>query len=320
MTQKIGVLLINLGTPDAATTKAVRIFLREFLLDPRVIDLPTMVRWVLVHLFILPFRPKQSAKAYASIWQKTGSPLLFHSQNLQQALQKKLGENFVVELAMRYGNPSMKEIVAKLMQQSLKRLIVIPLFPQYSSAATGSAIEYFLTTVKSYKNFPSIEICNDFFSDDHFIAAYANIIHQDTQDIAFEKIIFSYHGLPERQVVHEPEHFNYRTQCFKTSQLLANQLNLSPEKYLTTFQSRLGRTPWIKPYTDVVLAELAQQGIKHLAIACPSFVTDCLETLEEIGIRAQEQWHELGGKTLTLIPCLNSDPQWVDALDKIILN
>ncbi len=319
MTEKTAILLINLGTPDAPTTKAVRKFLKEFLSDPRVIDLPALVRWILVNIFILPFRPKQSAEAYASVWQTTGSPLLLNSRQLQQALQNKLGLNYTVALAMRYGNPSIKSVLDQLQAQTVTRLIVVPLFPQYSSAATGSVIEKVLSILKSYKNFPAIEIRNDFFNDPHFIAAYAEIIREQIKDKNIEKLIFSYHGLPVRQIKNDPDRFNYQKQCFTTSELIAAQLSLSTEQYVTTFQSRLGRTEWIKPYTDVVLPELAQQGIKRIAIVCPSFVSDCLETIEEIGMRAKEQWHELGGELFITIPCLNNNERWVDALKEICI-
>lgn len=317
MNSKIGVLLINLGTPDAPTPKAVRIFLKEFLSDNRVIDLPWLIRWILVNFFILPFRPKKSAKNYEVIWQNTGSPLLFHSKQLQKSLQQKLDNNFVVELAMRYGNPDIQTTLDKLIAKQIERLIIIPLFPQYSSAATGSVIEKIMTILKSSKSFPDIYIHSSFYCDNNFIQAYAEVIRSKLSNHHFEKMIFSYHGLPVRQLHNIPEHYNYQKQCFITSELLAKELNLSSQQYLTSFQSRVGRTEWIKPYTDVVLTELAQQGIKHIAIACPSFVTDCLETLEEIGIRAKEQWRKLGGETLALIPCLNSNDKWVEALKEM---
>lgn len=329
---KKGILLINLGTPDNPDTKSVRRYLKEFLSDPRVIDLPLIARWLLLHLFILPTRPKQSAAAYQKIWTDLGSPLLTHSNELKNALN--LTDSYQLELGMRYGSPSIETALHKL--KNCDELIILPLFPQYSSAATGSAIEKSLQLIAKQWNIPHITIINNFYNYPEFIAAYCEII-KNNSDTKNNFILFSYHGLPERHInksqckakcdrfnscpkIDQNNIFCYRAQCYTTSELLAKSLNLKKNQYKTSFQSRLGRTPWIKPYTDIILSELIQQGIKNLTIVCPSFVTDCLETIEEIGIRARESWKTLGGNEFTLVPCLNSHPSWINALTKLIEN
>lgn len=329
ITMKKGVLLINLGTPDTADTKDVRRYLAEFLSDSRVIDLPALIRYPLLYGLILPFRPKKSAKAYQAIWTEQGSPLLMHSKNLQNKLQLTLGSEWQVSLGMRYGSPSIKTALEEL--RFCEHLTILPLFPQYSSAANGSAIERTLDYLKKQNVIPSIEVIRDFYQAPAFIDAQAAIIKPWLKD--HDHLLLSYHGVPERHIIRSgcasvcenacPELVAtnqgcYRGQCYGTSKALALALNLSTAQYTTAFQSRLGKTPWIKPYTDEVLTTLAQQGIKRLAIACPSFVADCLETLEEIGIRANEQWLALGGEKLTLIPAVNDDDRWVSGLCELI--
>jgi len=336
-TQKTGILLINLGTPDDPSVKSVRRYLREFLLDPRVIDLPKWIRWTLVNLVILPFRPKQSAKAYQEIWQEAGSPLRIHSQALTHKLQQRLGDDYSVALGMRYGNPSIKSALAQLHDDHVSKIVVLPLFPQYSSAATGSAIEAVFAQLKNQHNLKHLDIRNAFYQNPGFIHNVAELISKQIQDKPVDHLLFSYHGLPERHIhksgCKKGTHCNYekncplpnlhnqhcyRAQCFATTSLIADELNLTPGFYSTAFQSRLGRTPWIGPYTDHTLEHLANNGIKNLAVTCPSFVADCLETLEEIGIRAKEQWQSLGGEQFYLIPCLNSEDNWVNTIAKLV--
>jgi ferrochelatase len=325
-----GVLLINLGTPDSPSTKHVRSYLREFLSDPYVIDIHPVIRWLLLNFIILPTRPKKSAEAYRKIWHpKKGSPLLFHSVALAEHAQTLLGENYKVVLGKRYGKPTIKNAVAEL--RDCERIIVLPLFPQYSLAATETAIQKAMGYVTPHWHDTQITVIRDFYSEPTFIQAQAGLIQQAMQAVPNEdrKIIFSYHGLPERQItkacdcrkvcnmqqtcpaINLENRDCYRAQCYATSRALQHALQLNDDDCITSFQSRLGRIPWIKPYTDEVLTELAQQGIKHLVVACPSFVCDCLETLEEIGIRAKEQWLAEGGESLTLVPCVNDDANWV---------
>lgn len=330
---KKAVLLINLGTPDDCRPQAVRRYLREFLNDPRVIDLPTAIRIPLVNALIVPFRFKKSAAAYAKIWGPDGSPLLTNTEKMQAALAAVLGPDYQVELGMRYGKPSIFTALEKIRDAS--ELLVFPLFPQYSSAATGSAIEKVLSYVMRRWNVPALHVVRDFYNHPGFIAAYADVIREHTANKKIDLLLFSYHGLPERHiaksecqavcdhinacpVIDDKNRFCYRAQCYATSELLAEKIGLSLEHYAVAFQSRLGRTPWIKPYTDQLLPELVQKGIKNIAVACPSFVADCLETLEEVDIRTREQWHAAGGQTFYFIPCLNFSPIWIKALAEIV--
>lgn len=329
---KTGLLLINLGTPDAPHKKAVRAYLKEFLSDPRVIDLPALARWLLLHLFILPFRPKKSAEAYEKIWTAAGSPLLINTEKLAASLQNKLGAQMTVVFGMRYGKPSIQAAIEKLAH--CDKIIILPLFPQYSSAATGSALETALKIFANKTNIPELQIINQFYDQAWFIDPYANLIQKNLHEFKSDFVLFSYHGLPERQIeksgctlthcdrqqncpaINTANKYCYRAQCFATTQLLAEKLNLKPEQFATSFQSRLGKTPWIKPYTDIILPELCSNGIKRLAVVCPSFTADCLETLEEIAIRAEQQWLDLGGAAFLQVPCLNADEGWVEAISQ----
>lgn len=325
---KRGLLLINLGTPDSPKTPDVRRYLREFLSDERVIDLPAIARYLLLYLVILPFRPKNTAELYQRIWTKQGSPLLVLSQQLRIKLQHALPD-VEVALGMRYGNPSIKDALRSLAH--CEQLTVLPLYPQYSSAATGSSIEKVLALIGSASTHPHLKIVRDFYNHPAFISALVVLIKPHLNPDSH--LLLSYHGIPERQLSKigcnpvcqtncPPITFQnstcYRAQCEVTTRAVQQALGLSDKAVSMAFQSRLGKTPWIKPYTDEVLVNLAQQGIQNLVIACPSFTTDCLETLEEIGIRAQEQWHSLGGGTLRLVPCLNDSPEWVEAIIEII--
>ena len=330
---KIGVLLINLGTPDNCDHKSVYAYLKQFLNDPRVIDLPTVIRYVLVNWVIIPFRYKQSAHAYQQIWSNKGSPLLTNSHDLINAVREEFDTSVQIELGMRYGNPSIESALSAL--KDCQKIIAIPLFPQYSSAATGSAVEELLRVLGDQWNIPEISVKRDFFNNSDFIAAYTSIIKEHLNDKKMDTLIFSFHGLPERHIdksaclsvcsrsepcpkIDQLNAYCYRAQCYETSRLIAKELNLSSSDYVVSFQSRLGKTPWIKPYTDLILEELRQKKVENIAIVCPSFVSDCLETLEEINIRARAQWLELGGCDFVFIPCINSHPTWVQGLVKMI--
>ncbi len=329
-TSKIGVLLLNLGTPDAPDTPAVRRYLREFLSDPRVIDIHPVGRWLLVNLIIAPFRSPKSAHAYKTVWTSNGSPLLFHGQALAEQLQSLLGDSYSVVLGMRYGNPSISEALRKLNQAAVDRILVVPLFPQYSSAATGSALDRVYGLAAEAWNVPPLEALGPFYDDPGFIGAFAAVARPQLDAFGPDHVLFSYHGLPERQIkksdptgnhcfsngccdrMSAANRYCYRAQCFATSRALVDALQL--DSHSTSFQSRLGRDPWIKPYTDEVFGELARAGKKRLAVMCPAFVADCLETLEEIGMRGKEQWKAVGGEDLLLVPSLNSHPAWVSAV------
>lgn len=327
---KKGLLLVNLGTPETPHPDSIRRYLAKFLSDKRVIDLPSLLRYLLVYGLILPFRPKKLTKAYQAIWTKEGSPLLIHSQNLQRKLQECLGSEWQVNLAMRYSSPSIEESLNEL--KDCGHLTLLPLYPQYSSAATGSSLEKILRLVALKTVIPSIVVIRDFYQDPGFIEAQAALIKPELANHDF--LLFSYHGIPERHLkqggcpnictqsctpINEANQACYRAQCFATSRVLSQNLGLSEEQFALSFQSRLGKTPWIKPYTEELLPSLIQRGIKRLVVACPSFTADCLETLEEIGIRAKKQWLSLGGEKLTLIPCVNDSKLWIDALVKLIM-
>ena len=333
----IGVLLLNLGTPDAPTTPDVRRYLREFLSDPRVIDVHPLGRWLLLNLVILPFRPAKSARAYQQVWGSDGSPLLAHSRRLTEAVRAALGPGYVVDLGMRYGKPAIPTALAALAAANPRKLVAVPLFPQYSSAASGSAVERVYEVVGHGWNVPAVDTRGAFYDHPGFIGAFVEVARRHLQAFRADYVLFSYHGLPERHMHKSdptgrhclaspgccdaivPANQNcYRAQCFATTRALVAGLGLTPERHGVSFQSRLGRTPWIHPYTDLVLPELAKAGHKRLAVMCPAFVADCLETLEEIGIRAKEQWRGLGGEELLLVPSLNAEPAWVNAVADMV--
>lgn len=324
-----GLLLLNLGTPDNADIKAVKSYLREFLTDKRVIDLPAPIRYILVYCLILPFRSPKSAQAYQSIWTEKGSPLLYHSQNLVTKLQAAFNNEYKIALGMRYGTPSITTALEEL--KDCHSLTILPLFPQYSSAATGSAVEKIMTYFARQEIIPSIKLIRDFYQRPEYIHAQAKIIKPYLQDNFH--LLFSYHGVPERHIhkggcdticpqtcapIYDKNQACYKAQCYQTSLLLAKELQLSAHQYTTAFQSRLGKTPWIKPYTDEMLGELINKGIKNIVVSCPSFVADCLETLEEIGVRAKEQWEKLGGEQFVFTPCMNDHPEWIKAIQGIV--
>jgi protoporphyrin/coproporphyrin ferrochelatase len=332
-----GVLLINLGTPDSPDTGDVRRYLREFLSDPRVIDINPVGRALLLNLVILPVRPAKSGAAYRSIWMPEGSPLLVHSQRLTEKVRATLGGDYLVELGMRYGNPSIPAALQKLLAAQPAKLVVLPLFPQYSSAANGSALERVQSVLNQQWNVPPVETVGAFYDDPGFIEAFTQVARHHLQPFRPDFVLFSYHGLPERHVLKsdvsgrhclqtpsccdaivEANRYCYRAHCYATTRALVKNLGLTPDNHSVSFQSRLGRTPWVKPYTDVVLPELAKAGKKRLAVLCPAFVADCLETVEEIGIRAREQWRSLGGEELLLVPSLNAEPAWVETVARLV--
>jgi ferrochelatase len=329
-----GLLLLNLGTPDEPTTPAVRRYLRQFLSDPRVLDINPLGRAALLNLVILPRRPARSAEAYRKIWDPTrGSPLLFHSQDLTARVADALGPAWQVELAMRYGRPTIAEGLDRLLSAGAGRLVVFPLFPQYAASSTGSALEAVLGRLAARWNVPPVMVVPPFYDDPGFIEAFRAVGAPVLADKAPDHVLFSFHGLPERHMRKSDESGEhcfatesccdriessnrncYRAQCFATARALSAALRLAPDRWAVTFQSRLGRTPWIRPYTDVVIPELAAGGARKLVVFSPAFVADCLETLEEIGIRAREQFAAAGGQELTLVPSLNATPAWVSTV------
>lgn len=321
-----GLLLINLGTPEALTTKAIRRYLRSFLLDKRVITLPRLWRYLLVYGLILPFRPKRLLHTYGKIWTKEGSPLMQHSRALERALQEKLKATHVVALSMRYEKPSLPEALETL--KNCKDITILPLYPQYASSSSGSAIEASLNEIKTWDVIPHLRVIRDFYQHPDFINAITQTIKPYLKAETF--VLFSYHGIPEHHLTmpdcthctgpcsKKKDTSCYRAQCFETTRLIAEKLSLPDNVYETAFQSRLGKIPWIKPYTDQILQDLALRDIKNLVVVCPSFVSDCLETLEEIGIQAKEQWRALTQQELETVSCLNADKAFVDAIANLL--
>ena len=334
---KTGVLLINLGTPESPSTKDVRDYLRQLLSSNRVIDINPITRWLLLNLFILPFRPRNSAKAYKKIWLIDGSPLLVNSQNLKKDLLEQLIEEDIhLELGMQCGNPSIKSALYNLRQKRCDRIIVLPLYPQYASSSFGSAIEDVYRENLDRWNMPYLKIIPPFFSDKRFIEAWVEIGLPYIEKKP-DHIVFSFHGLPIRhlkkgdssnewcknntkccKILVEENRYCYSAQCHHTAKLIAERLKIKKENWSVSFQSRLGRDEWIKPYTEQMLNELAIKGLKNVTIFCPSFVADCLETIEEIGITAAKNFRKSGGENLELVPSLNNHPAWVNALSSII--
>lgn len=334
---RTGLMLVNLGTPDSPGTSDVRRYLREFLSDPRVLDINPVLRAFLLNAIILPFRPKESGEAYSKIWTDAGSPLLVYGRELVQKVAERVGPQVHVELAMRYQNPSIASALERFRREGIDRIVVFPLFPQYSSAAYGSAVEKIYEEASKHWNTPYVDVVPAYYDHPAFISSFAHVSRPVIDDLRPEVVVMSFHGVPERHVTKSdeaggthclqssnccdaivPANRNcYRAQCFATARALAAELGLADDAWEITFQSRLGRDPWIQPYTDVRIEKLAEQGVKRVAVACPAFVADCLETLEEIGMRALEDFRARGGEDLRLIPSLNAEDVWADAVVQI---
>ncbi len=332
-TRKTAVLLVNLGTPEAPTSGHVRRYLREFLGDPRVLTLPGPLRWLLLNAVILPTRPRKSAAAYRAIWTAAGSPLRVHSEALTREVAARLGGAYSTRLAMRYGQPSIAQALGELEAEGMERLLVLPLFPQYASSVTSSVAAQVFDCLARRSDIPPVEILGAFYDEPEFAAAWAEIAGPGLAGFAADHTLFSFHGLPVDQIrASDPQHGHclaspdccespgpslarcYRAQCYATAKSLVAALGLDPAQTSTSFQSRLGSTPWIEPHTDQLIAELQARGVRRLAVLCPAFVADCLETLEEIGIRLRRDWRALGGEDLWLAPCPNGDPRFAEAV------
>ena len=332
---KTGVLLVNVGTPDSPGTADVRNFLREFLMDGRVIDIPFWRRFLLVNLIVAPFRAPKSAREYRKLWTDTGSPLLLHSLDFKELLQQKLGDRFIVELAMRYQAPSMESGLESLRQHHPSTIVVFPLFPQYASATAGSVHQKAMQIIQEWDEIPRLSLIDGFFNHPKMIAALADRGRQHLDREGFDHVIFSFHGLPERQLKKSSDYcltassccdailpqnqFCYKAQCFSTSRLLAGALDLEDGSYTVSFQSRLGKDPWIRPYTSEVVEDLAARGTKKILAFSPSFVVDCLETTIEIGEECREHFQENGGEELRLVESLNAHPLWIEAAQAIVM-
>lgn len=316
---KCGVLLVNLGTPDAPTIPAVRRYLREFLSDPRVVEIPRAAWWLILNLLILPRRPKESAKRYAQVWTPDGSPLKVHTERQAVMLRGYLGERIkaplVVDYAMRYGRPAIETQINKLRMQGCNRILVIPLYPQYSASTTATALDAVAAVLARVRNQPALRFVRSFHDHPGYIAALAqSITDYWTKSGRPDKLVMSFHGVPRFSL---DKGDPYHCECQVTARLLAEALKLPPERYTISFQSRFGRAQWLKPYTSEVLQELARQKTGRVDVVCPGFVSDCLETLEEIAIEGKTIFMTAGGRKFHAIPCLNERNDWVHALADI---
>jgi ferrochelatase len=331
---RIGVLLINLGTPDAPTPEAVGPYLREFLMDGFVIDMPKPLRWFLVNVMIVPRRKGQSARAYQKVQLPGGSPLRVYTRELAEQLAARLAtDGYVVEYAMRYGNPSIAASLAKLHSRDLGRIIVLPLYPQYAESSFETAVVETKRVARQLGCVDRLSFFPPFYHRPEFINACARRVAEDNEKQTPEHIVFSFHSLPERHLkrldatgdhclvkptccdqISAANHNCYRAQCMFTARAIAGELGLPEDAYTISFQSRLGRAKWLGPTTEDVLRDLAGRGVRRIAVSCPSFVADCLETVEEMGIRGRQTFIDAGGEELRLIPSLNADPFWVEVV------
>lgn len=312
----VGILLANLGTPEAPTAKALRPYLRQFLGDPRVIEMSRPAWWLILNLFVLPFRPKESAKLYASIWTEEGSPLLVVSEKIRQAIEEKLrrtiGTPLHVELGMTYGEPSMARALAALRDKKCRRILVLPLYPHYSSTSTGAVFDAVMKELMTWRRVPEVRTIHEFHDEPAYVAALAASIRElwDKEGEP-EKLVTSYHGIPLRYFLDGDP---YHCFCQKTTRLVAEELGIGPDRYVVTFQSIFGKEEWLTPATDKTLASLPGQGVKRVDVVCPGFSIDCLETLEEIDEQNRHIFLEAGGEEFRYIPCLNERREHVDFL------
>lgn len=319
----VGILVTNLGTPDAPTAKALRPYLREFLSDPRVIELPRW-RWqIILNCFILATRPKASAEAYQTVWTDEGSPLLVitrqQAEGIEARLRKAIGSPFHVAHAMRYGNPSIASGLRELRDKGCRRILLLPLYPQYAAATTASTFDAVATELMSWRWIPELRTINHYHDEPGYVRALAASIREVwEQSQAPEKLVFSFHGIPERYFRNGDP---YHCECHKTARLVAEQLGLERERYLVSFQSRFGREEWIKPYTDVTIRALGKAGVGSVDVVCPGFSADCLETLEEIDGQNREFFEEAGGngERFRYLPALNARPDHLDMLSEVLL-
>lgn len=331
---KKGLLLVNLGSPDSPAVQDVRKFLREFLMDERVFDSSYLARFALVHFLILPFRPRATAEAYRKIWLPEGSPLIIISKKIRDQLRTRV--DLPIELAMRYQNPRIEDAIDALLQQSVNQIHLIPFFPHYAMSSYETAVERVRAVLQ--KKAPSVKLTvqSPYYDDPGYIRALAASARKDL-DQGFDHLLFSFHGIPERHVKksdpsgghcfithnccfldHPAHQYCYRAQCLKTAAAFVKETGIPQEKYSVSFQSRLGRDPWLKPYTDNELPRLVKEGARRITLISPAFVCDCLETLEELGIRERESFLQAGGEEFRLVPCLNDHPLWLDALENMV--
>lgn len=319
---KVGVLITNLGTPQAPTKQALKPYLRQFLSDPRVVEVPKIIWQMILNLVILNIRPARSAEAYQTVWTERGSPLYFHTKDQQEklaeALKPEFGENLVVEMAMRYGEPSISSALDKMLTQGVRKLVVLPLYPHYSGSTIGSTFDAIAEDFTQRRWLPELRFINGYCDNPEYIKAIADSVRSHQAEHGQpDKLIFTYHGIPKRYLMNGDP---YHCQCHKTTRLVAEQLGLQPEQYMTTFQSRFGREEWLKPYTDETLKSLPKNGVKSVQMICPGFASDCLETIEEIGEENREYFEEAGGESYQYIPCLNASDAHIQLLKNMVVS
>ncbi len=319
--EKTAVLLVNLGTPEAPTAQALRPYLKEFLSDPRVIEIPKPIWWLILNGFILNTRPKKSAEKYARIWMPEGSPLKVHTERQSALLQGYLGEKakgIVVDYAMRYGNPSIPGVLAKLKAQNCQRILLVPMYPQYAASTVATACDAVFTALQHMRNAPALRTIKHYHDHPGYIKTMAqNIRDYWTLHGRPDKLVMSFHGLPRFSL---DKGDPYHCECQKSGRLIAEELGLNKEQYLITFQSRFGRAEWLKPYTAATLDELGKKKTRRVDMVCPGFVADCLETLEEIALEVREDFLHAGGGEYHYIPCLNERPDWIHTLTDLVLD
>ncbi len=317
---RVGVIITNLGTPERPEPAALRRYLKQFLSDPRIVEMPKLLWWLVLHAIILRIRPSRSAANYKKIWTDKGSPLAVHTgdlaNGLRQALENRFGENLLIDYAMRYGSPSINQVMQQQFDQGVTKLLVLPLYPQYSCSTTGSTFDAIAADFSQRRTLPDLQFVGSYYDRSEFIMALCSSIKTHWEQYGrADKIIFSYHGEPKRYV---DKGDPYQYQCEETSRLLAAALNLNEQEYFTAYQSRFGREEWLRPYLDETLKSFPGQGVKSVQIVCPGFAVDCLETLDEIAMENRDYFVEAGGKRYEYIPCLNSTAHHIDALAAVI--
>jgi len=317
---KVGVLLVNLGTPDAPTPTALRRYLAEFLWDPRIVEMSRPLWWLILHGIILRTRPAKSAHAYQTVWTEQGSPLLVTSRQqaeaLQQRLQQEINPHFVVELGMRYGNPSIASALDRLKKANVQRLVILPLYPQYSATTTASSFDMIYQELQRWRWIPELRFINGYADHAAYVSALAESVeHSWQQHGRNELLMFSFHGTPQRYFDAGDPYYCF---CQKTARLVAEKLGLTKEQYRLTFQSRFGKEPWLQPYTDATLASLPADGVKSVSVICPGFSVDCLETIEEIEVENREVFLAAGGDSFHYIPALNAQPSHIEMMKQLV--
>lgn len=316
---RTAVILVQLGTPTAPTAAALRPFLRQFLGDPRVVEIPRLIWWPILHGIILNTRPAKSAHKYASVWMDEGSPLMVHSVRQTELLRQKLndrGHDIDLVLAMRYGEPSIASVLESLRGRNMTRLLVLPMYPQYAGSTTATVFDEAARVLQGWRNLPEMRWVRNFHDDPRYIEALAAQVRETwARDGRGERLVMSFHGVPRRTLeLGDP----YHCECLVTARLLAEQLELSRDQWVVTFQSRFGKAQWLQPYTEPTLEALAREGVREVDVICPGFVVDCLETLEEISIEAKSAFINAGGRQFRYIPCLNEAPVFIDALASLV--